>query len=208
MSSQASPDAIERDPNNQLLSRAPLRRIEAEPLRDSLLQISNLLDPKMGGYVWTFPNFKLVFDHTSEDATTYASNRRSIYLPVIRNHVYSLFELFDFPDPSTVTGHRTSSTVAPQGLFLMNSPFVLRTTEALATRLSNEEPVDSGQRLKRLYALVYHRMPSDQESKNGLTFVEQFAEMDNDRDGNKGPLASWQALCQVLISSNEFLYLR
>ncbi|MCH2115890.1 MAG: DUF1549 and DUF1553 domain-containing protein [Pirellulales bacterium] len=208
MSSQASPEAIERDPNNQLFSRAPLRRIEAEPLRDALLQISNLLDLKMGGYVWTFPNFKLVFDHTSEDATTYASNRRSIYLPVIRNHVYSLFELFDFPDPSTVTGHRTSSTVAPQGLFLMNSPFVLRTTEALATRLLNEEPVDSGQRLTRLYALVYHRRPSAQESKNGITFVKQFAEMDNDRDSNKGPLASWQALCQVLISSNEFLYLR
>ena len=208
MSSQASPEAIERDPNNQLLSRAPLRRIEAEPLRDSLLQISNLLDLKMGGYVWTFPNFELVFDHTSEDGTTYASNRRSIYLPVIRNHVYSLFELFDFPDPSTVTGHRTSSTVAPQGLFLMNSPFVMRTTEALATRLLNEEPVDSGQRLIRLYALVYHRMPSAQESKDGLAFVNQFAEIDNSTDNNKGPLASWQALCQVLISSNEFLYLR
>ena len=90
----------------------------------------------------------------------------------------------------------------------MNSPFVLRTTEALATRLLNEEPADSDQRLKRLYALVHHRTPSEQESKNGLTFVEQFTEMDNGTDSNKGPLASWQALCQVLISSNEFLYLR
>jgi hypothetical protein len=208
MSSQASPDAIERDPNNQLLSRAPVRRIEAEPLRDSLLQISNLLDPKMGGYVWTFKNFELVFNHTSEDATTYDSNRRSIYLPVIRNHVYNLFELFDFPDPSTVTGHRNSSTIAPQGLFLMNSPFVLRTTEALATRLLNEEPVDSDQRLKRLYALVHQRTPSEQESKNGLAFVAHFSEVHNGKDGNEDQSAAWQALCQVLVSSNEFLYLR
>ncbi len=208
MSSQASPDAIERDPNNQLLSRAPLRRIEAEPLRDSLLQISNLLDPKMGGYVWTFQNFELVFNHTSEDATTYDSNRRSIYLPVIRNHVYNLFELFDFPDPSTVTGHRNSSTIASQGLFLMNSPFVLRTTEALATRLLNEEPVDSGQRVERLYALVYQRLPSVQETKNGLTFVADFSEVHNGKDGNKNQSAAWQALCQMLVASNEFLYLR
>jgi hypothetical protein len=208
MSSQASPDAIERDPNNQLLSRAPVRRIEAEPLRDSLLQISNLLDPKMGGYVWTFKNFELVFNHTSEDATTYDSNRRSIYLPVIRNHVYNLFELFDFPDPSTVTGHRNSSTIAPQGLFLMNSPFVLRTTAALATRLLNEEPVDSDQRLKRLYALVHQRTPSEQESKNGLAFVAHFSEVHNGKDGNEDQSAAWQALCQVLVSSNEFLYLR
>ena len=84
----------------------------------------------------------------------------------------------------------------------------MRTTEALATRLLNEKPVDSGQRLIRLYALVYHRMPSAQESKDGLAFVNQFAEIDNGTDNNKGPLASWQALCQVLISSNEFLYLR
>lgn len=208
MSSQPSPAAIERDPNNQLLSHAPLRRIEAEPLRDSLLQISNLLDPKRGGYVWTFPNFELVFNHTSEDTTTYASNRRSIYLPVIRNHVYNLFELFDFPDPSTVTGHRNSSTIAPQGLFLMNSPFVLRTTEALATRLLNEEPVDSVQRMERLYALVYQRTPSGQESKNGLAFVDRFSEVRNGKDGDNDSSAAWQALCQVLVSSNEFLYLR
>ena len=208
MSSQASLAAMERDPNNQLLSRAPLRRIEAEPLRDSLLQISNLLDPKRGGYVWTFPNFKLVFNHTSEDTTTYVSNRRSIYLPVIRNHVYNLFELFDFPDPSTVTGHRNSSTIAPQGLFLMNSPFVLRTTEALATRLLNEESVDRDQRLERLYALVYQRTPSERESKNGLAFVDRFSQVHNGKDGDRDSSAAWQALCQVLVSSNEFLYLR
>ena len=90
----------------------------------------------------------------------------------------------------------------------MNSPFVLRTTEALATRLLNEEPVDSDQRLKRLYALVHQRTPSEQESKNGLAFVVHFSEVHNGKDGNEDQSAAWQALCQVLVSSNEFLYLR
>ena len=77
MSTTASPAALKADPNNVLLSRAPLRRLEAEPLRDSLLELAGLLDKKLGGYVWTFENFKLVFNHTSEDATTYESNRRA-----------------------------------------------------------------------------------------------------------------------------------
>ena len=91
MSSTASPSALQQDANNVLLSRAPLRRLEAEPLRDSLLELGGLLDKQVGGFVWTFENYKLVFNHTSEDATTYESNRRALYLPVIRNHVYDLF---------------------------------------------------------------------------------------------------------------------
>ena len=138
MSSTASPAALQQDANNVLLSRAPLRRLEAEPLRDSLLELGGLLDKQVGGFVWTFENYKLVFNHTSEDATTYESNRRALYLPVIRNHVYDLFELFDFPDPGTVNGNRADSTIAPQALYLMNSPLVLRATESIAEALLKE----------------------------------------------------------------------
>ena len=208
MSSQASNAARERDPNNTFISHAPLRRIEAEPLHDSLLEISGLLDKKVGGYVWTFENFKLVFNHTSEDATTYGSNRRAIYLPVIRNHVYDLFELFDFPDPGTVNGHRSTSTIAPQALYLMNSPLVLRTTEALAKRLIGKTGVDNVQRMQLLYALVYNRAPSAKETEKALSFVKQFAEARNCGDAAKDQSAAWQALCQALVSSNEFLYLK
>ena len=199
MSTTASPSALKADANNVLLSRAPLRRLEAEPLRDSLLALGGLLDKQVGGFVWTFENYKLVFNHTSEDATTYESNRRALYLPVIRNHVYDLFELFDFPDPGTVNGNRADSTIAPQALYLMNSPLVLRATESMAKALLKEEELTNAQRVQRLYAQVFNRPPTVKETQRAVVFINNFA---RDR------LASWQALSQALVSSNEFLYLR
>ena len=199
MSSTASPAALQQDANNVLLSRAPLRRLEAEPLRDSLLELGGLLDKQVGGFVWTFENYKLVFNHTSEDATTYESNRRALYLPVIRNHVYALFELFDFPDPGTVNGNRADSTIAPQALYLMNSPLVLRATESMAEALLKEADLTNAQRVQRLYAQVFNRPPKVKETQRAVVFINNFAQ---DR------LASWQALSQALVSSNEFLYLK
>ena len=199
MSSTASPAALQQDANNVLLSRAPLRRLEAEPLRDSLLELGGLLDKQVGGFVWTFENYKLVFNHTSEDATTYESNRRALYLPVIRNHVYDLFELFDFPDPGTVNGNRADSTIAPQALYLMNSPLVLRATESMAEALLKEADLTNAQRVQRLYAQVFNRPPTVKETQRAVVFINNFAQ---------NRLASWQALSQALVSSNEFLYLR
>jgi hypothetical protein len=199
MSSTANAAALKIDPTNLLLSRAPLRRMEAEPLRDSLLQISGQLDLKVGGTIWTFENYKLVFNHTSEDATTYSSNRRAIYLPVIRNHVYDLFELFDFPDPGTVNGNRADTTIAPQALYLMNSPLVLRTCATMAKQLLAKKNLTNAQRVEWLYAKVYNRKPTSKESKNAVKFVNVFCQEQQ---------ASWQAFCQALVSSNEFLYLK
>ena len=199
MSSTASPAALQQDANNVLLSRAPLRRLEAEPLRDSLLELGGLLDKQVGGFVWTFENYKLVFNHTSEDATTYESNRRALYLPVIRNHVYDLFELFDFPDPGTVNGNRADSTIAPQALYLMNSPLVLRATESMAEALLKEGDLTNAQRVQRLYAQVFNRPPTVKETQRAVVFINNFAQ---------NRLASWQALSQALVSSNEFLYLK
>jgi hypothetical protein len=199
MSSTPNAAALKIDPTNLLLSRAPLRRMEAEPLRDSFLEIAGLLDKKVGGYVWTFENYKLVFNHTSEDATTYGSNRRAIYLPVIRNHVYDLFELFDFPDPGTVNGNRSDTTIAPQALYLMNSPLVLRTCATMAKQLLAEKKLSNAQRVEWLYAKVFNRKPTAKETRNAVAFVNEFCQ---ERQ------ASWQALCQALVSSNEFLYLK
>jgi hypothetical protein len=208
MSSQAPAASLKADPDNQLYSRAPLRRLEAEPLRDAMLEISGLLDRQVGGSIWTFENYKLVFNHTSEDATTYDGNRRSIYLPVIRNHVYDLFELFDFPNPNMMSGDRAATTIAPQALFLMNSPLTLRVTEALAKRLLGQKKWQDVQRVEWLYQLAYHRAPTPVESRHALGFVKQFAATSNCGDADKDRLMAWQALSQAVISANEFLYLK
>ena len=61
------------------------------------------------------------FDHTSKDLTNYSAPRRSLYLPVVRNNLYPVFQLFDYSDASVPNGNRNSSTVAPQALFMLNS---------------------------------------------------------------------------------------
>ncbi len=96
-SSTPSPETLKRDPENRLFSRATVRRLEAEAVRDSLLAASGRLDTRMGGTLLTLKNRAYFFDHTSIDKTTYDTHRRSIYLPVVRNHVYDVFQVLDFP---------------------------------------------------------------------------------------------------------------
>ena len=80
----------------------------------------------------------LFFNHTSKDETSYDSNKRSVYLPVIRNNLFDGFSLFDYTDASVPNGDRSTSTVATQSLYLMNSEFVVTASEALARRVLAE----------------------------------------------------------------------
>ncbi|MDE0819569.1 MAG: DUF1553 domain-containing protein, partial [Opitutales bacterium] len=198
MSSSAQPGAVKRDPHNQFYSRAPIRRIEAEALRDALLRISDRLDTSLGGSTWNFENRKLVFNHTSEDNTSYQVNRRSLYLPVIRNHVYDLFQLFDFPDPNMMKGNRSRTTTAQQALYMMNSPLVMETAKKLAV---DNDGGDSDKRIHRLYIQVYQRSAQKDEIEAAHNFMDTFTV-------NTSPQERFQALAQSLICSNEFIFLK
>ncbi len=95
MSSDFDANAARVDPENRLLWRMNVRRLEAEPIRDALLAVSGRLDRRMGGSLLEVKNRAYFFDHTSKDATSYDSPRRSVYLPIVRNHLYDVFQLFD-----------------------------------------------------------------------------------------------------------------
>ena len=112
-----------KDPQNTLFSRFPIRKLAAEEIRDTWISLSGDLNRTIGGKIFNPENRKHIFSVTSIDETNYNINRRSIYLPVIRNHVYDFFQLFDFPDPTIVQGHRKESSTNQQALYLMNSPF-------------------------------------------------------------------------------------
>ncbi|MDR3638345.1 MAG: PSD1 and planctomycete cytochrome C domain-containing protein [Isosphaeraceae bacterium] len=209
MSSDDNPAAARVDPENRLLGRMNRRRLEAEAIRDALLAVGGPLDPTMGGSLLQVKNRAYFFDHTSRDTTGYDTGRRSVYLPVVRNHLYDMFDLFDSTDASVTNGDRATTTVAPQALFMLNGDLVLRSARALAAGLLDRPGLDDAGRVALLYERAYGRPPSDEESKRAATYLERLGRVLAGE--GKGPITRldvWQALCQVVLASNEFLTIR
>jgi hypothetical protein len=187
------------DPENRLLWRANIQRLEAEQIRDAMLFTSGWLSPEIGGKTIPLKNREFVFNHTSKDATTYESPRRALYLPIIRNHLYDMLEQFDYPDPTMPTGSRNSTVIAPQALIMMNAPVVMQSADKLAARLAMLS--DDAQRVQHAYALLYGRPPSVQETADALALLREFSATDK-------PGRALSLLCQTLYAANEFIYMR
>jgi hypothetical protein len=203
------PLTLEHDPENRLLGWFRRRRLAAEEVRDALLAVSGQLDLMLYGSELKVKNRGYLFDHTSIDLTDYRSNRRSLYLPVIRNHVFDFFQLLDFPDPAIPTGDRASSTVAPQALLMMNSDFVMQAADKLAEQLL-AEPGTASQRLATLVRTTHGREPSSDELHSHAQFiarVEQFLAT-SEPDPAQSTRQAWAALCHTLLATNEFIYVK
>ncbi|MAT14548.1 MAG: hypothetical protein CMJ46_04680 [Planctomyces sp.] len=211
LSSERDPVRAETDPDNKYYWRFNARRLEAESIRDAVLAVSETLDREMGGNLLNVKNREFVFNHESKENVDYNFTRRSIYLPVIRNHLHPVFSLFDYADASVLNGDRQTSTVATQALFLMNSPFLEEQTEAYANWLINQEE-DMFARIDLLYEKSYGRLPTDEERARLESFLQQFPTVwrqdHPEADDAAVTVASWQALCHAVLAANEFTYLR
>lgn len=183
-SSAVQPLAMEADPGNRLLWRMPMRRLEVEALRDSLLAVSGQLDSSMGGDPTESANYGYVRDR----AEKYDTTRRSIYLPVLRARLYEVFGLFDFPQPSASSSKRDVSEVPLQSLFFMNSPLIEQCSEALAESLVGSDRDKAWEAIER----VLLRAPTDVELQRAIAWVEAGG--------------SWADFCKTLFSTNEFIY--
>lgn len=207
---QASNDSTagsEHDPDNRLWWRQSLRRLEAEAIRDAVLAVSGRLDKTMGGSHLHVANRAFLFDHTSKDNTSYALRKRSVYLPVIRNHLFDGFALFDYADASTPNGDRPTSTVATQALYALNSDLFLEGAEHLAVRISQETETEA--RLRLACRLAWGRVPTADEQKLFSEFLNNFPQEDSAADsGTDQADPAFVALCQMILASNEFLYVR
>ena len=213
-----APETISRDPENRLFSRAEVRRLEAEAVRDSLLATSGQLDTTIGGSLLQLKNRAYFFDHTSIDKTTYDSPRRSLYLPVVRNNVFDVFQLLDFPDPAVSGSNRATTVVASQALLMLNSDLVMHAATRLADRLL-AEPVDFDQRLSRLYVIAFGREPTDDERQADQAFLARVtraqaqapkidAHPESETNANTRQQQAWSTLCHVVLAANEFIYVR
>jgi hypothetical protein len=183
------PRAREVDPDNRLLWRMRRQRLDAESIRDALLHVGGHLDTAMGG-----PNMRP--GTKSEYRYRFESARRSVYVPVFRNTLPTIFETFDFANPNLPTGQRTTSTIAPQALLLMNEPFVMEQARSAARRLLAQPGLDTTARLRRAYHQVLGRPPSARELKLASRFV-----------GEDVAAARWGLVYQTLFQSLDFRYL-
>ena len=209
-SSRTQSEAAEVDPENTLLWRGPLRRLEAESLRDALLAVSGQLDRRMGGSLLHVGNREFLFDHTSKDTTNYDSPLRSLYLPVIRNNLYDGFQLFDYTTAGVIAGDRSTTTVATQALFLMNSEFVQTAAQSLAEQIRQSSP-DAADRASELYLRAVGRRPTPDEQtdlEQTLRQLSQLLATEPDVDGDTAEARAWTVVCHALLASNEFIYVR
>jgi hypothetical protein len=189
-SSMPTGAGISVDPENRLLWRAGRKRLEAECLRDAMLLVAGRLDTTQGGSMLP-PSLAADFGHLDQ------STRRSVYVPVLRNSMCELFEVFDYPDSSMVVGRRDASTVATQALFMLNDPFVREQATAAAQRMMADRPAGDGAAIQLAFRQTLGRAPSDAE----IALAEEV--LAEDRTSlDRG----WANLYHMLFASLDFRY--
>ncbi|MCS6975658.1 MAG: PSD1 and planctomycete cytochrome C domain-containing protein [Gemmatales bacterium] len=204
MSGRANAEAVKADPNNRLWHHMPLRRLEAEAIRDALLAVAGRLDPSMGGpsvppYLTPFMEGR---GRPSQSGPLDGAGRRSVYLAIRRNFLPPLFLAFDYPIPFTTVGRRNVSNVPSQALMLLNDAFVHEMARQLAQRLVSEVPTDPQERLTRLYQIALARPPREDEIGVAVDFLRSHPSGSGPADS----LAAWTDLCHVLLNTKEFLF--
>ena len=207
MSTQADAKAALADPDNKLLSHFTRRRLEAEPFRDSLLFVAGKLELKQGGSLLGSKDNEYVTNDQSGNAAQYNAPRRSIYLPIIRNALFDMFQAFDMGDPSMVNARRSTTTVSPQALFVMNSPFVQEQSLAFAQETLKAGKTDAD-KINYAYRKAYSRVASPAELASAASFLTRYGQALTAAvpDANKRQEKTWQSLCQILLAANEFIY--
>jgi cytochrome c553 len=194
--------AVTADPQNKLLHRQNVQRLEAEAIRDSILAVSGRLDLKMEGPgVLPYLTDHQVGRGRPGVGPLDGNGRRSIYLQVRRNFINPMFTAFDYPTPFTAIGRRTVSNVPAQALVMLNNPFVLQQAEQWAKRVL-AAPGGAEDRIRAMYATAFGRPPTTDELTAATAFVAEQAKEYGTPDHPK----AWTDLAHVLFNAKEFIY--
>jgi len=208
LASSHDPEAAEADPENHLLWRANRRRLEAEAVRDAILLISGALDRRRGGMTLPIdtPESVIITQPSYLDPKVELGEsrryRRTVYLPTLRKSQLidlDLLNLFDFPDPSTVTGRRDVTTVPTQALYLMNSPFLKEQSELAAGALLEKRGASDDERVAAFLLRALGRPAGTNEINRALAFLEETAR-------ELGRETAWARYCHTVFISNEFIF--
>jgi hypothetical protein len=190
------------DPDNRLLWRFPLQRLDGEAIRDAMLSISGELDRKAGGpYV---PKAKTDEGQYVISENDPGSKRRAIYLQQRRTNPVTFLDLFDGAKMNPNCVQRTASTVPLQSLALLNSEFARARSKAFAERLLNEVKEDPTQRIDLAFELALSRGPTAAERAAAEEFLKRQGDFySSSSETNHLVLTDF---CQMLFAGNSFLY--
>jgi hypothetical protein len=191
-SSRNNPRFAEIDPFNDLLWRANIRRLEFEPLRDSILAIGGALDLTVGGHPIDLSGGMRPAGRGRGGRGNVASQlspdpRRTVYGFVDRSNPDEVLNTFDVATPSMTMGRRYETTVPQQALFLMNSPLVIEQVRTVVNRDAFQNAASDEARIGFLYELFFQRPPNDEEVRAGKAFVAEFQPSAPGRPGAPGP---------------------
>ncbi|HVV99352.1 MAG TPA: DUF1549 and DUF1553 domain-containing protein, partial [Planctomycetaceae bacterium] len=217
-SSVPDPLSVSRDPQNQLLSHYPVRRVEVEVIRDSVLAVSGELNLQMHGPAVYLPIAKEVVEaHTDKFGAWKLSppdqvRRRTVYAYLKRTLLVPMLEVFDLCDINQTTERRVTTSVAPQALTLYNGEFVNEQAAALAQRLLREAGADAPKQVDLVYRLAFTRPPEPDETAAMLAYLtSETAEQAKEHPTESAAESQRRALvqlCRVIFNLNEFVYVK
>ena len=209
MSSTAGdPQALRQDPQNLLLHRMPVRRLEGEALRDAVLAVSGRLDRQLHGRSVPvhLTEFTIGRGRPGQSGPLDGMGRRSVYIAVRRNFLSPLMLVFDMPVPFSTVGRRNVTNVPAQSLALMNDPFLFEQAEVWADRLRTQYPeLSTEQRLERAYLQLFSRRPETEELNDCLRLRDELTELHQCSPDDK---QVWTDLLHALYSVNDFVFVQ
>ena len=196
-------DAGAADADNKLMWRYNRRRLEGEIIRDSMLQVAGVLNPKMygPGVFPPLPPGMTTRGGWKNNEAEPETLRRSLYTFVRRNTRYPMFETFDMPDTHESCARRNNTISSTQALELLNNELVVGWARTLAEKVHNDSGLTPAAQIERTWRLVYSRVPSAKETQAATAFLDKQTPIAGDRQ------AAFADLCHMLLNSNEFVYI-
>jgi len=202
--------ARKNDPNNIYLSHFPIKRLEAEAIRDALLSASGRLDTTMYGYpvpayISSFMNGR---GKPAQSGPLDGNGRRSIYLEVRRNFLDPMMTTFDRPIPFTAFGKRNVTNVPAQSLILLNDPFVVMQAGQMAKKLLQQKQLSFENKIQWIYRNSLSRPAKPDEISAAKDFMQQLASTyklrESALDNDPG---LWKDYIHSIFNLKEFIYL-